>query len=231
MKVGLALAGLMAGTVAYERLAKPRHERWGATDEELALQLAGDDLVAEPATQATRAITIGAPPEEVWPWIVQLGADRGGFYSYDWLENAFGLGIHSADTIVDAWQDLAVGDLVRADRKGTGGWYVVELLPGEVLALQVADLDVGRPLRRDEHLKWEFQWTFALRPTGSGETRLLVRERTGYGSRLTQAVMEPVGLVSFVMTRRMMLGIKARAEARAHVGSGAAVVTSGGSTT
>lgn len=211
--VVVATAAVAAGSVsAYARLVKPWVERWGATDEELSARLPGDDLVAAPATQVTRAITVEAPPEVVWPWIVQLGADRGGFYSYDWLENLFGLGIRSADHVVDAWQDLHVGDVVHANRAGTGGWYVVELRPYEVLVLKVANLAAGRPLRRNELFRWEFLWTFALRPIDSERTRLIVRERVAVDSPLTRAWMSPMGVVSFAMSRRMMLGIKVRAE-------------------
>ena len=215
---GVAAVGMAA--VGYERLVKPWQERWGATEAERVMSLPGDDLVAEPASQVTRAITIAAEPEEVWPWLVQVGADRAGFYSYDWLENLLGLGIHSASRVVDEWQDLGLGDVVRADRAGTAGWYVMDLRPAEALVLQTANLVAGRPLRRDEQLKWEFLWTFALRPVPTGGTRLLVRERTGFDSALTEALLAAVGLVSFVMSRRMMLGIKARAEGRLTVTDG-----------
>jgi hypothetical protein len=216
MKRGLAAAAAVtaAHVVAYERWVKPWQQRWGATQQELTVRLPGDQHVAEPATQITRAITIDAPPEAVWPWIVQLGADRGGFYSYDWLENLFGLGIHSATDIVAAWQDLRVGNVVYANRARTGGWYVVDLQPTQALVLKVADLPAGRPVRRDEHLKWEFLWTFALRPTTPGSTRLLVRERTAFDRALTRTLMAPIGIVSFAMTRRMLLGIKPLAEER-----------------
>ena len=150
-----------------------------------------------------------------WDEVVPvLGADRGGFYTYDWLEDLFGLGIHSADDVIEEWQDLAVGDVVHADRAGTGGWYVVDLHPNEALVLKVADLAAGRPLRRDEQLRWEFQWTFALRDAPDGATRLLVRERVAFDSALTRTLMAPVGLVSFVMTRGMLLGIRSRVESR-----------------
>ena len=120
----------------------------------------------------TRAITIDATREQVWPWIVQLGADRGGFYTYDRLENLFGLrhpqrGRPSSRS----GRTSAVGDVVYADRARTGGWYVVDLRPHEALVLKVADLAAGRPLRRDEKLRWEFLWTFALRDAPGGGTR------------------------------------------------------------
>lgn len=204
-----------ASVTAWHRLVTPWHERWGATDDEVAMALPGDDLVAEPAVSTTRAVGIDAPPEEVWPWIAQLGADRGGFYSYECLESLFGLGIHNADTIVPEWQERAVGELVAADAEGAGGWYVMEARPPEVLVLQAGDVKRGRPVRRDEALRWEFVWIFALRPVPGGGSRLVVRERVGFGSPLTAAAMSPLGIVSFVMTREMLRGIKARAEREA----------------
>ncbi len=216
-----ATAASAAAAFGYRRVLRPWHERWGATDEEVHAALPGDDLLADPATQSTRAITVRAPAGQVWPWVVQLGADRGGFYSYDWLENLFRLGIHSAGQVVPDWQQRAVGDLVYADAAGTGGWYVKQVVPSEVLVLQVANVPAGRPARRDEQLRWEFLWTFATKDQGDGTTRLLVRERVGFGSTATRLLMSPIGLVSFVMTQKMMRGIRARAEASAQRTTGA----------
>ena len=207
---GLAVA---AGVLAYDRILRPRLERWGASAAEVAAELPGDDLVAEPAAQITRAVTVDAPPAAVWPWIVQLGADRAGFYSYDRLENLFGLGIHSADRIVDEWQDLTVGDVVYANRARTGGWQVVGCEPGVALNLQVVDPASGTVLSRDRGPGWEFLWTFALAPAPGDRTRLLVRERVAFGNPAMRVAMYPVGAVSFVMTRRMLRGIRDRAEA------------------
>lgn len=202
----------VATAVAWHRWVTPWHAQWGATDEEVRMSLPGDDLVVEPAQQNTRGIDIDAEPESVWPWIVQIGADRGGFYSYEWLENLFGLGIHNSDVVVPAWQHRAVGDLVLADAKGSGGWYVMEVLPGEALVLQVGDVRAGRPIHRGERLRWEFSWSFVVRPAPGGRSRLLVRERAAFGSRITELAMSPLGFVSFVMTQKMLRGIKARAE-------------------
>ena len=214
MKRCWPIIGVVAvGAGAWRALVTPWQSRWGATDAEVRTALPGDELVADPAAQVTRAITIAAPPEAVWPWVAQMGADRGGFYSYECLENLFGLGIHNADEIVPEWQHRDVGDLVVADRKGTGGWYVTQLVPGQAMVLLVADVRAGRPLRRDEGLKWEFMWSFVVRPAPGGGTRLIIRERTGFGSRLTRIAMSPIGFVSFVMTRAMLRGIKTRAEA------------------
>lgn len=211
-RVPLSLLAGVAIAVAYRRIVRPWHERWGATDEDLVASLAGDELIAEPASQVTRAITIAAPPEVVWQWVIQLGADRGGFYSYDWLENLFRLGIHSADQILPEWQHRATGDLVSADAKGRGGWYVMDAQPAHALVLALANVKAGRPARRDEPPFWEFTWSFALRGRGDGTTRLLVRERVAFGRALTRLVASPIGLISFVMSRKMMRGIKARAE-------------------
>ena len=213
MRRSFAVAGDSVMVLAvYERFLRPWQERWGATDDEVTTTIPGDDLTAEPAFQHTRAITIEVPPEQVWPWLVQLGADRGAFYSYEWLENVFGLDIHNANEIVPAWQYLTVGDVVWADRARTGGWIVERIVPAEALVLKVADVGRRRAVRRDEGVGFEFQWTFALRPHQAGGTRLLVRERVGFGRPLIRWLMAPVGIVSFVMTRKMLLGIKERAE-------------------
>jgi hypothetical protein len=217
MQRGLAPAGIAAGVavgvvLAARRGLRPSAPTWNATDAEVEGGLPGDDLTPDPTTQATRAVTIDAPPDEVWPWLLQLGADRGGFYSYDWLEGLFGLGIHSASEVVPAWQDLDVGDLVYANRSRTGGWLVVQAVRPEVLVMKVADVDERRAIRRDEGPGWEFQWTFALRPVDGGHTRLIVRERVAFERRATRWLMAPLGPVSFVMTRKMLKGIKHRAE-------------------
>ncbi len=212
-KTLVAASALGAVAVAWQRVVDPWQRTWGATEEEVGGVLPGDHLVAEPAAEATRAVTVEAPPEAVWPWIVQIGADRGGFYSYDWLENLAGLGVHSARRVVPAWQGLAEGDVVYADAGRTGGWRVAEIVPGRALVLQVVDVRTCRALRRDERLGWEFVWSFALVPAGSGRTRLVVRERVGTGNPLARLARGPVGLASFVMTRRMLLGVRARVEA------------------
>jgi len=98
--------------------AAERVRNWGATGQEQDLALPGDELVAGPASVATRAVTVAAAPEEVWRWLVQIGQDRGGMYSYDWLENALGLRIHSTGRIREEWQRLDPGDQVRLVPKG-----------------------------------------------------------------------------------------------------------------
>src|SRR5271157_1269454 len=110
--VGLAAAAAIAVPV-YVFLVRPWHLRWGASKAEVAKFLPGDDLVPKPKLSATHAITIQAPISKVWPWLVQLGQGRGGFYSYDWLENLFGCDIHNADRLLPQYQNLKAGDGIR----------------------------------------------------------------------------------------------------------------------
>src|SRR5271157_4609031 len=101
---GVSAIGIAAAT--YILFARPRHLRWGASAQECDASLPGDDLIVTPDLTATRAITVRAPADQVWPWIAQLGQGRGGFYSYDFLENLAGCDIHSADRIIPGWQDI-----------------------------------------------------------------------------------------------------------------------------
>ena len=204
----LAGAAAAAAVFAAVFLAARRVSlRWGATDDELRMPLPGDELLQAPNLTATRAISIAAPPSAVWPWLTQLGQNRGGFYSYDWLENLVGLGIHSADAIEPELQVRSVGDEVN-------------LAPGA--ALLVAALDDGRALVLSVGVNgidgtiaeapFQFTWAFVLLPQPDGSTRLVVRERYVYLTGWTGALVEPVEMVSWVMTERMLRGIRDRAE-------------------
>ena len=209
---GVALALAAATAIGYRRFGRPWHERWGATDEEFTASLPGDDLIRHPDAQVTRAISISAPADAVWAWLVQIGADRGGFYSYDRLEDLFRLGIHRANEIVPEWQHRSVGDLVYGDAKGRGGWYVMDARPNGDLVLQTGDYKTGRPASLADGALMEFTWAFVLREAVDGTTRLLVRERVAFRNEVARVVMAPVGLISFVMTQKMMREIKQRAE-------------------
>jgi hypothetical protein len=171
---------------------------WGATDEEAARRLPGDELLEDADVVSTRAITIDAPPAAVWPWLVQMGSGRGGAYTYDWIENLFGLEMRSADTIHREWQDLAVGDVIPGKASLQG--------------MRVEVLDPERALvTRSEDGTWV--WAFVLDEL-DGRTRLLSRNRIAMpdpslGDRIGMAVMEPGSLV---MERKMLRGIKERAE-------------------
>lgn len=185
-------------------LARARSLRWGATDEELAAVLPGDELIAHPNLVATRAITIDATADRVWPWLAQLGQGRGGLYSYDALENLVGCDMHSADRIVPEWQHVEVGSQVRLHPDI--GLVVARVDPGRALVLHgAATTDQGAP-------PYDFSWAFVLRVTSGRRTRLLVRERYGYTRWWAPLLVEPVELVSLVMSRRMLRGIRDRAE-------------------
>jgi hypothetical protein len=129
----IALGGLVA-TVAVTQRVYRRYVRvwvltWGATADEVERRLPGDELLDPADIVATRAIGIDAPPSAIWPWLVQMGPGRAGAYTYDWIENLFGLNMHSADRIVPGWQQLAVGDVLRS-KDGQSGMRVEFLEPG-----------------------------------------------------------------------------------------------------
>jgi hypothetical protein len=197
----VAVGGAVAASVA---LVRARYLRWGATDEELGMALPGDELVPDADLTATRAITVHAGGDGVWPWIAQLGQGRGGFYSYDFLENLVGCDIHSADQIVPEWQSIDVGDEVNLHPEV--GLIAAVVEPGRALVLRG-----GVPMGRTPP-PYDSTWAFVLRDQADGTTRLLVRERYGYARRWARLLVEPTELISFVMSQRMLRGIKERAE-------------------
>ncbi len=200
----LAVGGaVLAAAAGIEVATYPAWRRWcltwGATGEEAERSLPGDDLLAEPAVVTTRAVFVDAPPQAVWPWLVQMGPKRGGAYTYDWVENLLGLDMHSANAILPEFQDLKVGDEQHLGRGGP--------------ALRVEILDPGRALvMRSTDGNWV--WAFILVPEGAG-TRLISRNRivtpgAATASRLVfKYLMEPGSLV---MERKTLLGVKERAE-------------------
>jgi hypothetical protein len=196
---GVAIvAGLALAAAASRRLLREPVLTWGATPDETARRLPGDELLEEADMVSTRAITIDAPASAVWPWLVQMGVGRGGAYTYDWIERLLGLDMHSADRIAPELQRLEVGDVLPM-KPDEPGMRVEILEPQRVLSL------------RSEDGRWV--WTFALAEDGR-TTRLISRNRadtrgSGLGERLAMLVMEPGSLV---MERKMLLGIKARAE-------------------
>jgi len=199
MKRILAVAsGAPAAALAYWFGLRPWSLRWGATDAERVKPLPGDDRVPHPKVESTRAVTIDAPPEDVWPWIAQIGQDRAGFYSYTWLENLVGCHMRNAGRLVPEWQDIAEGDFVWLHPKAPP-LAVNELIPGRAMVLGDS-------------------CAFVLEPAGEGRTRFIMRGRGAYTPDLHNAVLnfvlwrvvyEPA---HFIMERKMMLGIKQRAE-------------------
>jgi hypothetical protein len=211
---GLA-AGLAAAASAYWFVARPWHLRWGATDAEIVRALPGDELVPDAKISSTHAITIQAAPVEVWPWLVQLGQGRGGFYSYDWIEDAMGLEIHSADRIVPEYQELKVGDTIALAPDALG-LPVAILEPEQAMVLHGDTRLPGGgampPLKPGEYLA--ASWGFYLIGQADGATRLVERWRADYTPTVMNAVFYRAFLEpgAFLMQRKMLLGIKARAE-------------------
>jgi len=204
--VVVVLAASAAVAVAYPLLILPWHTRWGATAAELSQSLPGDELVPQPKMVATRAISIQAPPAQVWAWLVQIGQGRAGFYSYDWLENLAGCDIHSVDRIVPELQGLEAGDKVRMTPESSPmppPWTVVAVDPARALILEN-----GGPAEIAHS-----SWAFILQDAAPGATRLIVRSRGDYQPGLMNAVMwRTVEPISFVMERGMLRGLRWRAE-------------------
>jgi hypothetical protein len=200
----VVLSATAGAVAAYILVARPRQLRWGATDEECEGPLPGGDLIENADITATRAITIRASADQVWPWIAQLGQGRGGFYSYDFLENLVGCDIHSADRINPEWQDVDVGDEVRFAPEI--GLAVASLEQGRSLVLR-GGVPIGRTAP-----PYDFTWSFVLRDGPDKTTRLLVRERYAYKRPWARLIVEPTEVLSFVMSRKMLRGIKNRAE-------------------
>jgi hypothetical protein len=202
------LAAVVAALGAvYLRLVRPWHVRWGATDEEVSAALPGDDVWPAPRRVETRAITVRAPADEVWRWVRQLGQDRGGFYSYEVLENLAGARMRSADSVLTGLAEREPGEklwLAPADRYGGAGY------------VEIARVDPGRALVALTHGATPApngSWAWYVVPVGADTTRLLVRGRAdGVGPPLFDLlVFEPV---HFIMERGMLLGLAARAEGR-----------------
>ena len=203
----IILAVLAALAIAGHLFLRPRMLRWGATGEEVSRTLAGDELIPDPVLATTRAVRIRAQSERVWPWLAQMGQGRGGFYSYDWLENLAGMDIHNVHRIVPELQDLQPGDLIPFWRGA--GVNVVTVEPPRLLVL-------GGTLNPSagEAQPAGGTWVFALKEQDSAGTRLVVRSRVArfqpaWLCLLMMRLMEPM---HFVMERKMMLRIKELAE-------------------
>jgi len=198
-KLAIGLAAVAA--LASRKRLRDWHLHWGATPEEVEAPLAGDELLADADVVATRVVSIDAPPSAVWPWLVQMGPGRGGAYTYDWIENLFGLGMRSADTVHPEWQHLEVGDTPSVSPGKDPGPNAMRVRILEQESALVTASDDGT-----------WVWAFVLEPDGAG-TRLLSRNRIksggSLGGRLALALMTPG---SWVMERKMLNGIKQRSE-------------------
>ena len=209
---GIGGASIMAAAFLTPFMRGERNH-WGLTPELVDRAYPGDDIVASPRWSWTHGIEIEAPAAEVWPWVAQLGADRGGFYSYQWLENVAGCGVRNAESIHANWA-IHAGDELKLHPK----------MP----ALEIAALEQGRFFvahtpkdgkARQEGKPWaDATWLFLLEPLGERRSRLVSRYRCAtsddIATRLSfgAAVMEPIG---FAMDRRMLLGVKDRVESAA----------------
>lgn len=215
-KARMALLGALT-LAGYDAVVRPWMLNWGSTKSERRRRLPGDDISNDivPAGMArqTRAVTIDTPPEAVWPWLVQVGDHRAGFYSYDWFERATGTvhyveGKHSATRIHPELQDIKVGNRIATGSIGTR-----------------FRIDAPVTILEPNHALVMGTWAFVLEPAPGGRTRLLVREpypgwlrlavpaRFGLlralGAAIDYAVGEPL---HFAMERKMLLGLKQRAE-------------------
>jgi hypothetical protein len=220
--VGAGIAGI--GWATYAGIRR-WWATWGVVQDEAARPLPGDDLIAAATSSDTRGITIEAPAELVWPWLVQMGYGRGGWYSIDQLD----MRGPSADRIVEEWQTLAVGDVVPTH---PGGGFAVKVLdPGRTLVLYADTASMQPPeANATEALptglaassaflsatpsQFAASWAFVVEPLDARRSRLI--ERVRYwgeeGSPVTKAALSLLGFGVFVMMQRQMVGIRARAE-------------------
>lgn len=204
--VSVVLAGLVG---VYIGVYRPRLLRWGATDEEVARDMPGDEIVSRPVFNSTRAVTVNARPEDIWPWLVQIGFGRAGWYSYDILDN---LGRHSSEEILPEYQHLEPDDLIPLGPGAESGLYVKEIRP-------------NRSMVWWERKKQSTTWVWGLYPIDGDKTRLVTRVRNDYRKGLSNFIfgvllIEPA---DFPLMRKCMLGIKRRAETHAIQAKGGSV--------
>jgi hypothetical protein len=203
-RVRLLMAGGAISSAVYGFMVRPWLLDWGATDDERHHPLPGDDVLPTVDYQTTRAVTIQASAPSIWPWLVQMGQDRAGFYTHNWVERLLRSGIPDVSEIHPEWQHIAAGDLVRTNRDLGGkalGWPVESVDPGRSLVVRSRSLPVGT-------------YAFVLHPIDADTTRLIVRDRAQWKRRewpFTALVYEPLHAY---METGLIRGVKRRAEAR-----------------
>lgn len=196
------VVGMLVAGTGY--LISGRHRRYGATAAEAASPLPGDDQVPPPAMVSTRAIGIDAPPDRIWPWLVQIGQGRAGFYTYTWLENLVGCDMTNAEAVNPAWQDLRVGDEVGLHPNLS--LRVTLLEPGRALVIAPASGPAPSPA-----MDFDFSWAFVLLPEPGGRTtRLVIRERYRPYGGVARLSVEAGQVASAVMTYGMLRGLRTR---------------------
>jgi hypothetical protein len=194
-RTSVALLAIAAGAAGYVKLWRPWQLRWGATDDELTRPLPGDDLVPKPTFNATRAISIGAPPGRVWPWLIQVGTKRAGWYSYDLLDN---LGHPSARRIIPELQQLAPGDVVPMSPDGNRGVNVYSIDAPHSMVW-------GTP--------GDTSWVWQLDELPDATTRLVTRIRSRiHWNPMSIAFSALMEVGDFWMIRKMLHGVRERAE-------------------
>ncbi len=194
-------AALIGGAALYRSFLRRPILTWGATQDEAQARLPGDELLEDADGVATRAITVNAPPAAVWPWIAQMGpSPRGGAYTYDWIENLLGLHMHSVDHVLPEFQHPQVGE---GFGYGPNEMSFKRVEPEHVLAAQSAD--------------GNWVWTFVIQQTPDGSTRLISRNRFRLPKLKDKVGMIPMEPASLLMERKMLYGIKARAENLGHM--------------
>jgi hypothetical protein len=201
---------LLLGFGFFQAILWPWMSAWGSTPTEQVQALPGDELVPTANIQTTKGLTIQATPAEIYPWLLQLGVDRGGMYSYDWLENLFGLNVHTVRSIMPEYQAAQVGDFWRFTPQdyplnpGPGLW-VKELRPNEAVLLCF-----GMENAREESCI--DTWQLVLIPQGDGSTRLLLRSRMAMEQEL---LIKMTYFIQFLMERKMLLTFREMAEGQA----------------
>ena len=191
----------IAGCILTSPLTRSWYSKWGATSAEVQMALPGDDIVPNPVLQSTRAISIDATADKILPWLVQMGQGRAGLYTYERLENLVGCDMHNADRIIPEYQEIKVGDKVRLVPEGSDLYFTVSAIePGRAMILGGDNPPTT--------------WGFILVPSGGKSTRLIARWRQGYEPTPGNVIMwrlitDPI---TFVMERKMLQGIKVRAE-------------------
>ena len=186
----------------------------GAGAAERERSLPGDGILPDARLQATHAVRIAAPPHRVWPWLVQMGCRRAGWYSWDLLDNG---GVRSADRIVPELQHVAVGDLLPGTPSDEGGFAVLAVDPGRSLTLGSPQLHPGMAPERAWTLPYVLTWTFALEPIGEGATNLVARARVSFPPSVRMALARPAArAIHGFMERRQLRNLRSRAERAVH---------------
>lgn len=211
------LEGVLIMLACYITLfLKPLRDRWGLSKAESLRELPGDHLVKKPRSHFSHGIKINAPVEYVWPWVAQMGKDRGGFYSYEALENIAGLGIYNSETILGEFQDPKVGDIIPFGPDGGSPLVICE--KGRAMVIEHCDdLDkksTSDPVKGSSKNFLHLSWLWYIESIDEGFTRFISRNRVNYNPSIKNRIIfkflaEPI---IFAMDRKMCLGIKKRSE-------------------